>query len=275
MLWAGVGTHEPARTAARGLLGRTPRRCDREEPRDRYLAPGDRVTGGLELCAIEPALLGDLPVRGMRVHHDREARRCGTTDGVRRGRGEPHRRVRPLQRLRQHLDPVAPEVFPLVGQAIGGPGAEDDVHRLLEAGGALLWRNPEGPELGAVEASSGSPVHPATGEDVEERDLLGEPERVVEGGERDRRADPEPPRARSIRSRSRSTSPAVATTQATSSMRPLSPAAPTTAHSRTASTPATTFSTSSGDTHCPETFSMSSVRPSTRKRPSALSTAWS
>src|SRR5262249_50179329 len=270
-----------------------------------------------------------------------------------------------------------------VGETVGTPGAEDHVHGLLEAGGALLLRDAEGLKFGAVETPSGAPVHPAAGEDIEECDLLGETERVVEGGEGHGRADPKPSRAcgnvhahhvhggtdaermemvlrkpdrgvagaihdldalerprvdrldrdaplgpaeelqhpdlhgieprtasrsrkrctlpvavrgnassttirfgrlkrgrasaqaRAICSRRRSASSGAHTTQATSSTRSLWSAAPTTAHSRTPSTPATTFSTSSGETHWPDTFSMSSVRPTTRKRPSVPSTAWS
>src|SRR5439155_16612378 len=54
------------------------------------------------------------------------------------------------------------------------------------------------------------------------------------------------------------------TTQATSSDRPPSPAAPITAHSRTPSTDATTLSTSGGETHCPETFEPFASKGATR-----------
>src|SRR5207244_3358655 len=66
---------------------------------------------------------------------------------------------------------------------------------LVEAGRALLLRHAEGQELRAVEASAGSPVHTAAGEDVEECHLLGKPKRMIEGSERDGRADAQPPRA--------------------------------------------------------------------------------
>jgi hypothetical protein len=81
-------------------------------------------------------------------------------------------------------------------QAIVAPRREDDVHALAEAVGALLRRHAERRELVAIEAAPGAPVHAAAGEDVDQRDFLGEPQRIVEGRERHGEADPDIPRAR-------------------------------------------------------------------------------
>ena len=120
----------------------------------------------------------------------------GAPDGVGRGGGEPHRRVRRLHGLGQHLDAVVGPEPPLVGHALLSPGGQHDLHALAEAVRALLDGHAEGLELGAVEAAAGAPVHPAAGQHVDQGDLLGQPQRIVEGGQGHGHPDPERPRAR-------------------------------------------------------------------------------
>ena len=68
----------------------------------------------------------------------------------------------------------------MVGDAVFSPGLEHDVDSFPEARVALLPRHVEGPELGHVEAASGSPVHAPAREHVEQGDLLGQAQRMVE-----------------------------------------------------------------------------------------------
>src|SRR5205823_8900595 len=144
----------PAGPPAGRLLGLSPRSRDRDQPRHGNVAPVDRQAVRLELLAVELALPGDLGVRRVRVHHDREAARGRALDGARRRRREPDRRVRLLARLRQHLDPVEPEVSTVPREALLGPGTEHDVDGLLEPWAALVLGHAEGEELGAVEAAA-------------------------------------------------------------------------------------------------------------------------
>ena len=72
----------------------------------------------------------------------------------------------------------------------GGAGAgAEGFGGFAEAFGALLDRHPEGRELGRVEAAA---CAPPAGENVQQRDLFGQAQRVVERREGDRGADAEP-----------------------------------------------------------------------------------
>ena len=73
--------------------------------------------------------------------------------------------------------------------ALVGPGGKHDIDRLAKARRALLDRDAEGVELADGEAAARAPVHPSAGEHVEQRDLLGQAQRMVERRERDGRAD--------------------------------------------------------------------------------------
>src|SRR5262249_16480491 len=59
-----------------------------------------------------------------------------------------------------------------------------------------LHGHPEGLEFHPVEAAAGAPVHAPAREHVEQRHLLGEPQRVVERGQRHREPDAQRARAR-------------------------------------------------------------------------------
>jgi len=65
----------------------------------------------------------------------------------------------------------------------------------MEAAGAFLARDSKRRELAAFETSPGSPVDPPAGQHVEQGYLLGEPQRIVEGGKRYRCPDPQSLRA--------------------------------------------------------------------------------
>jgi len=51
--------------------------AERQQTRDRQVAPGDRETGRGQPLFVKVPLLPDVAMRGMRVHQDREAARCG------------------------------------------------------------------------------------------------------------------------------------------------------------------------------------------------------
>jgi hypothetical protein len=132
----------------------------------------------------------------MRIHQDGKAAARRPVDGALRCRRHPGRRMRPLQRLGQQLDVIEGKVPAPEAETVLGPGLEHDVDGLAKALGAFLGRHAEGAELRRGEAAAGAPVDAATRQHVEQRHFLGEPQRMIEGGQRNRRADAQPPGAR-------------------------------------------------------------------------------
>src|SRR6185312_4868112 len=55
--------------------------------------------------------------------------------------GDPHLRVRGLDRARHQRDILGPEIFALERELLAAPGGENVVERLVEALAALLHRN--------------------------------------------------------------------------------------------------------------------------------------
>ena len=102
-------------------------------------------------------------------------------------RGAPDRRVRLLERPRPRVDVAELEVLaiPLEGAGLR-PGLDDQVVRLVEAVARLGRVEREGVVLGADPAHEAGDDAPA-GDDVEQRDLLGHPQRMV--AQRDRVAE--------------------------------------------------------------------------------------
>ena len=184
--WWGSRRTPPSTTRPRAPPRRPPGRW---RPTARSRAVGITRPSVGKPCAREHlvvvrALLADVGVRGVRILEDVVALLGRAPDRVRRGRGQPHRRVGRLQRLGQDLDAVVAPELALVATALVPPGGQHDLDALAEAVGALLHRHAEGLELDAVEAAAGAPVHAAAREDVDHGDLLGEPQRVVERGQR-------------------------------------------------------------------------------------------
>ena len=97
--------------------------------------------------------------------------------------------MRALRGPGEDLDVLEVVVAALPVQALPGPGRQHDLHGLVEALGALRRGHAEGAELTGVEAAASPPVHPSSGEHVEQRDLLGDAQRVLHGSERHRRSD--------------------------------------------------------------------------------------
>src|SRR5581483_11339709 len=173
--------------AAESLLGRFVD-CDEPGHGDRAATLAEASRG--EFLAVVAPLACEIGPRGMRIHKYRKALGRSPLDRRHRACRHPRRRVRRLQRLRQHLNGVVAVIFPLIGQLLARPRLEHDLHRLVEAGGAFLARDSKRRELAALETAPGSPVDTPAGQHVEQGDLLGEPQRIVEGGKRYRSPDP-------------------------------------------------------------------------------------
>jgi hypothetical protein len=78
-----------------------------------------------------------------------------------------------------------------VRELLARPRAEHDVERLLEDRARLVDRHPEDAVLRELVAAPDADVDPPAGHVVEERDALGEAQRVREGQVDDRGADPD------------------------------------------------------------------------------------
>jgi len=85
---------------------------------------------------------------------------------------------------------------PVIGEAILGPRPLHDLHRLVEALAALLLRHAVPAELGGAIAAPHPDVEAAIRDDIHQRHLLGEPERVVKGQDGRGEADANAPGAR-------------------------------------------------------------------------------
>ena len=70
---------------------------------------------------------------------------------------------------------------PSYAEAVLRPRAQHDVHRLVEALAILLLRDVVAAELRGAIAPAHADVEPALGDDIDERHLLGQPQRVMEG----------------------------------------------------------------------------------------------
>src|SRR5206468_9813888 len=108
-------------------------------------------------------------------------------------RGHPRRPegwVRLLDRLRQDADVAYGVELPLERHALLDPRAADDLHALVEPLARPLHRDAEAAELVGLVAAPEAELEPPAREDVDHRPFLGDPERVREGGDDHRGADP-------------------------------------------------------------------------------------
>src|SRR5271166_3483911 len=104
--------------------------------------------------------------------------------------------MRQLRRLWQYLDVVEAEVLAGEVEPLVGPGPQDDLDGLAKARRALFRRDAKCGELDPGKAAPRTPIDPPAREQIEQRHLLGEAQRMVEQRERHRRPDPQPRCAR-------------------------------------------------------------------------------
>ena len=83
-----------------------------------------------------------------------------------------------------------------MGEALFRPRALQDVHRLLEALAILLLRHVVAAELGRTIAAADADVQTPARDDIDQRRLLGQAQRVVERQDRRRQSDADAARAR-------------------------------------------------------------------------------
>jgi hypothetical protein len=92
-----------------------------------------------------------------------------------------HRRVGLLHRARDNVGVLDREEASVVGEALLGPRVHEDVDGLLEALAALLLRDLIATELRGPVAAAHTHVQAAARDDVDQRELLGQAQRVMEG----------------------------------------------------------------------------------------------
>src|ERR1022692_3565372 len=97
--------------------------------------------------------------------------------------------MRLLQGLGKHFNIVERKILSPIVQTLIAPRLQHDIDGLVEARMSLIRRDPEGLELLRVEAATRAPIDAATGENIEERDFLGQSQRMVQCRERHRGAD--------------------------------------------------------------------------------------
>src|SRR5580658_180552 len=100
-----------------------------------------------------------------------------------------------LSRLGQNLDIDKFVVAAFMRQPLLSPRLQNNFDRLVETIRAFFRCNPECAEFRAIETAPRAPVKAPARKDVEQCDLFGQPQRMIKRGERDRRSDPQPPRA--------------------------------------------------------------------------------
>ena len=91
----------------------------------------------------------------------------------------------------------------MVGERLAGPGEAGDLDQLFRPRPALLPRDAERAKLVAPVAEAEAELQPSSAQLVDERGVLGEADRVVEGCEQDRGAEPDRRRLRGDRGQKR------------------------------------------------------------------------
>ena len=117
-------------------------------------------------------------------------------DGSRALRRDPDRRMRTLDRLREHGRLGNREELSLVAERLPTERFQDDVDGFFPAVAALLQLEAEALELVVLVAAAETDVDASAGQEIERRDLLGDDERMVQRNHDDRRADAQPRRLR-------------------------------------------------------------------------------
>ena len=129
-----------------------------------------------------------------RIEHRHPPQRGGL-DRVGAHAHDVQRRVRLLQRLGNDPDLRDREVTALERKPFGGPRPDQDREGLVEALPALDLGDAVALELDRAVAAADADVETAAAEDVDHRQLFGQPDRIVEGQDGGGQADPHALRA--------------------------------------------------------------------------------
>src|SRR5439155_18325823 len=112
-----------------------------------------------------------------------------------------HRWMRPLERFGDHPDLGNREVATLEREALQGPRFEHDREAFLETLAILDLGHAIALELDGPVAATDTDVEPSFAQDIDDRELFGESNRIVEWKDRGGQADAHPPRPRRGRRR--------------------------------------------------------------------------
>ncbi len=126
-----------------------------------------------------------------RRREDRQAAARRERKGIGAVGGDPYRRVGRLHRPRRQVQLARPEVFAAEREGFAAPRADDEVERLLEPLAAFLHRDRIAFVMQGRGAASDPEFQPSVAEDVGDRGLFGDLDRVVQRQERHRRAEPD------------------------------------------------------------------------------------
>ena len=107
---------------------------------------------------------------------------AGLGDGLDVGAGDPERRVRLLQRLRDHVARGEIVILAVEFPILAGEHRHDGLHRLLPALALVAHPDGEGMELGRPRRLTHAELDAAAGDQIERGDALGDALRLV-GGE--------------------------------------------------------------------------------------------
>ena len=129
-----------------------------------------------------------LGVAGRRDAEAAETAVGGVELGARAGDRDPHRRVRLLHRLRQHVALGHREAAALPRHVPVAPQLRQHAHELVPGLLGVVGVGVEAAELGPRRAARGADLEPAARDDVERGAPLGDADRVVHLGHADDRA---------------------------------------------------------------------------------------
>ena len=158
------------------------------------MSPGGGEAVGRQLGEVVVVLGADLGERRVRVHQDRRSRAAPPSSMASGDVAATHvGGCGCWYGFGQHLDVVEVPVLAVERQPLAASTPRSTTSTASRnRGDGLVERHAEGVELGPLEAPAGAPVDPPAGEHVEQGDLLGQAQRVVERGQRHRRADAQP-----------------------------------------------------------------------------------
>ena len=120
-----------------------------------------------------------------------QAAATGALDGIELRARHPHRRVRLLQRLGQHVAQGHVEILAVVLGAAILEHREDRLHRFFEHGALVLHGAAEGLQFGDRGALSHAELAASIAQQIEHGHPLGDPGRMVGGELKDAVTEPD------------------------------------------------------------------------------------